>query len=284
VILGDAAAVDGLAFLESQVRDVRCGGGRWQCDGACLSDGTVLAALLPGAPWSGEIGSDIVAVAERCCRGRTNIGKVVCDAKEICAEAFRDSSVGSVSIGKNVLRMGESCFEDCRDLITVDFQGSVVSVPKRCFFRAAIRKIVIPATVEEIGEKAFAETFVREAEFEEGSKLRRIGPEAFATCRLVSVTLPGPLKQIERAAFRGCRALGEVAFREGPQLEVVEENAFVECGIQVLFLPATAKSVHERAVDAGVEVKLGVTVPPVAREEPERMRDRPRGVHRPWLR
>ena len=86
-----------------------------------------------------------------------------------------------------------------------------------CFRRTRMKRIAIPKGVEEIPDRAFdgCET-LREATFEEGSRLKTIGNDAFYKCySLTAIRLPGGLKSVGESAFYECKNLWSVQFPEG---------------------------------------------------------------------
>lgn len=97
---------------------------------------------------------------------------------------------------------------------SVKFNGKEYSVNKigdQAFYRIkpAFRSITIPATIEEIGEKAFAgvcetEGYINEINITESSVLKKIGYAAFYGCDLNSIQFPSGVKEIGDEAFTYC--------------------------------------------------------------------------------
>lgn len=76
------------------------------------------------------------------------------------------------------------------------------------FFNAALKKIVLPASLKEIGSGCFRNAVIDEVEFSEG--LAAIGREAFLDCKIGSLKLPESLRIIEDYAFSGTFGLQKV--------------------------------------------------------------------------
>lgn len=102
--------------------------------------------------------------------------------------------------------MGVFSAENLKDLT---FADTVTTIPDMAFENSQIRDLVIPASVTEIGARAFkASSQLARVYFEEGSLLTTIGDEAFADCVLLEeINLPANLKRIGNDAFKGCELL-----------------------------------------------------------------------------
>ncbi|MDR2047515.1 MAG: leucine-rich repeat protein [Clostridiales bacterium] len=116
--------------------------------------------------------------------------------------------------------------------------------------------ITIPASVTEIGSKAFYQCLKLETvTFEEGSALKKIGTYAFSEDYLITeISLPAGLETIDEYAFYKDAALKTVAFGEESGLESIGKYAFSECktltGVTTggaSFFPDSLKTVGDRA-------------------------------------
>ena len=71
--------------------------------------------------------------------------------------AFAESSVGLVTGGGPLPRMGVGVYENCTRLTRVELQTGTTAIPERTFFGcAALEKITVPYTLTAIGQDAFA--------------------------------------------------------------------------------------------------------------------------------
>jgi hypothetical protein len=96
----------------------------------------------------------------------------------------------------------------------------------------------IPAAVELISNGCFRNcTSLCNVRFEEHSKLRRIGTEAFLGSGITSITIPPYVDIIEERSFTHCQALREVTFEGTP---TIRKKAFDECPLEVITLPVRA--------------------------------------------
>ena len=74
-------------------------------------------------------------------------------------------------------------FSQCTALITVVLPKGLKKIHMHSFFNTDIVSITIPKSVQMIGESAFTNsTRLSEITFEQGSELKRIGPNAFESC------------------------------------------------------------------------------------------------------
>ncbi len=112
-------------------------------------------------------------------------------------EMFYQSKLKTVVIPANATTIGNSAFEQCASLISID----------------------IPANVETIGTAVFwGCSSLATVTFENGSQLKTIGGGssyygAFSYCTaLTSIEIPASVETIEAAAFKGCSSLATVTF------------------------------------------------------------------------
>ena len=130
---------------------------------------------------------------------------------EIGEEMFYGSSLKSVVIPKNVTIIKKGAFRYC-----------------------ALTAIEIPANVEEIcgddtwhHDSAFSGcSNLASITFEKGSKLKKIGIDAFYECKsLISLEIPASVETIESAAFSGCSNLVSITFEKGSHLKYIGNRA-----------------------------------------------------------
>lgn len=107
--------------------------------------------------------------------------------------------------GKKVKKLGE---------------GSIGNTP------LGINKVIIPNTVEEIGQSAFAQlTELKEIEIPESVK--KIGEYAFMLTGLKSISIPDGVEVIGNQAFNVCFELEKVNL--GKNVKIIGEEAFNQC-------------------------------------------------------
>ena len=122
-------------------------------------------------------------------------------------EMFYQSKLNTVVIPANATTIGNSAFEQCASLISID----------------------IPANVETIGTAVFwGCSSLTTVTFEKGSQLKTIGGGsssyygAFSYCSsLTSIEIPASVETIKASAFKGCSSLATVTFENGSQLKTI---------------------------------------------------------------
>lgn len=92
--------------------------------------------------------------------------------------------------------------------------------------------ITLPASIREIGERAFA-GFPSLRHVNLPDSLEHIGEWAFANTGLERVTLPKSLKIIRRGTFEGCNQLSDVNLKH---ILYIEECAFKDCALRWVLL------------------------------------------------
>ena len=153
-------------------------------------------------------------------------------------EMFYQSKLKTVVIPANATTIGNSAFEQCASLISID----------------------IPANVETIGTAVFwGCSSLATVTFENGSQLKTIGggsysSGAFSDCTaLTSIEIPASVETIEAAAFKGCSSLATVTFENGSQLKTIGGGssyygAFSDCtALTSIEIPASVETIKASA-------------------------------------
>ena len=174
-------------------------------------------------------------------------------------EMFYQSKLKTVVIPANATTIGNSAFEQCASLISID----------------------IPANVETIGTAVFwGCSSLATVTFENGSQLKTIGGGssyygAFSDCTaLTSIEIPASVETIEAAAFKGCSSLATVTFEKGSQLKTIGGGGSSYYGafgqlknLMTVDMSACTqvKTIGESAFDGDSELrlfKIGTETPP----------------------
>ena len=174
-------------------------------------------------------------------------------------EMFYQSKLKTVVIPANATTIGNSAFEQCASLISID----------------------IPANVETIGTAVFwGCSSLATVTFENGSQLKTIGGGssyygAFSYCTaLTSIEIPASVETIEAAAFRNCSSLATVTFEKGSQLKTIGGGGSSYYGafgqlknLMTVDMSACTqvKTIGESAFDGDSELrlfKIGTETPP----------------------
>ena len=174
-------------------------------------------------------------------------------------EMFYQSKLKTVVIPANATTIGNSAFEQCASLISIDIPANVETIGTAVFwgcsslttvtfekgsqlktigggssyygafsYCTALTSIEIPASVETIGASAFKGcSKLATVTFEKESQLKTIGGGSyssgvFSDCTaLTSIEIPASVETIEAAAFKGCSSLATVTFENGSQLKTI---------------------------------------------------------------
>lgn len=136
--------------------------------------------------------------------------------EEGCAADVHKLACVSVTVFDKARLLGGRSLRDLRALREVAVPDGAEEIEGRLFAYAVVRKIAFPASLREIGPKAFyCCRELGEVSFAEGSRLERVGIQAFAETALVSFTAPDSLREICELAFRECARLREVRLNGG---------------------------------------------------------------------
>ena len=155
---------------------------------------------------------------------------------------FYQSKLKTVVIPANATTIGNSAFEQCASLISID----------------------IPANVETIGTAVFwGCSSLTTVTFEKGSQLKTIGGGsssyygAFSYCTaLTSIEIPASVETIGASAFKGCSKLATVTFEKESQLKTIgggysEPNyygVFSDCtALTSIEIPASVETIEAAA-------------------------------------
>lgn len=190
------------------------------------------------------------------------------------------SALREVVLNEGLEAMGEGCFAGlgsvrvevpeslCRvgkdalagDELTVCLRSAVKKVSGGWAARSKVKQIIIPAGVEEIGERAFFRAGALESVvFEVNSALRRISAEAFAGSGVVEVRIPDGVESIGRRAFAECTKLDEVVFGPKSALGEIGAEAFRDSGLRRLVPPKTLRKVGDAAFMGCGRLEFGKT-------------------------
>ena len=197
-------------------------------------------------------------------------------------EMFYQSKLKTVVIPANATTIGNSAFEQCASLISIDIPANVETIGTAVFTpSSSLTSIEIPASVETIKASAFKGcSSLATVTFENGSQLKTIeggypSSGTFADCTaLTSIEIPASVETIEAAAFKGCSSLATVTFEKGSQLKTIGGGGSSYYGafgqlknLMTVDMSACTqvKTIGESAFDGDSELrlfKIGTETPP----------------------
>ncbi|KGN90279.1 hypothetical protein HQ45_05710 [Porphyromonas crevioricanis] len=106
-----------------------------------------------------------------------------------------------------------------------------------------LEKVILPETLEIIGEYAFYKCGISEIEFPD--QLQVIGRKAFLGCHFSAIEFPAALQKIGEAAFVSCGVLASIKLPQG--LKEIGEGAFKSSGLETVSIPNPATKIGSGA-------------------------------------
>ena len=149
------------------------------------------------------------------------------------SKAFMHSDIYNITFqsGSQLQTIGESAFEDCK-------------------FLGLVKGIELPASLESIDSRAFYSCDnLNKVIFENGSKLKKIGKNAFSGCpELTEVQIPAETTLIDDSAFLNCTSLRMIKFDDESNLKIISNQAFMNCNsLSTIRLPASVEEIKNSA-------------------------------------
>ncbi len=159
---------------------------------------------------------------------------------------------------------------------------AVIMIDPGVFYSCAMKSVILPKTLQEIGNNAFANmTNVKTITVPEGvtelgaacfhdsyeltevhlpNSAVRIGGGTFANCgKLTKVTLPKSVKHFDTGQFENCTSLESVVLPE--DLKQIRSRMFMGCvNLKSVTIPATVESIASGAFDGCTKLK-SITLP-----------------------
>lgn len=191
------------------------------------------------------------------CRALTTLiisDNATLDGSFTARNAYANGTLETVKIGKG--EIGNSAFNGCPNLATVELGNGVTSIGKNAFLRCtALTSISIGSGVTSIESGAFNGcTALTNANIGSGA----IGESAFNGCTsLANVTLGNGVTSIGRNAFLKCEAL--TSMNIGSSVKTIESYAFSACSSlsEVTISAAQIGNQAFRSANALKKVTLG---------------------------
>ncbi len=123
--------------------------------------------------------------------------------------------VQTVNMGKNAI-IGESAFEDCKKLKTVNIPENQTELPALAFKNCvSVASVTIPEGIQTIGESAFEGCTSLTAVILPDN-VTKIGIRAFSGCtELREINIPAAVKDIGYDAFDNCQSLAKISVASG---------------------------------------------------------------------
>lgn len=173
-------------------------------------------------------------------------------------EAFAESGIKSVTLGKGVETLGMGVFSKCRNLATISVaSGNASFVSNNGVLYNASQKVLVaypearsgafsvPVSVEEIADTAF-EGASKLGELTLNYGLRKIGEYAFAESSLKNIVIPASVIEVDNGAFSFCEALESMSWSYSTTK--IPDRAFEGCKmLKNIVLPTGVTAIGSEA-------------------------------------
>ncbi|MGB7749075.1 MAG: leucine-rich repeat protein [Verrucomicrobiia bacterium] len=164
-------------------------------------------------------------------------------------DAFEYRILTGVTIGTNVISIGDGAFFNCTSLTNVTIPNSVTSIGEDAFDSCiGLTSITISTNVTSIAEEVFAYcTGLTNVTIP--NNVTNIGEEAFFYCtNLNGVIIPNSVISIEGSAFCFCTSLTGVTF--GTNVTSIGDDAFYNCtSLTNVTIPNSVSNIEYDAFD-----------------------------------
>ena len=175
-----------------------------------------------------------------------------------------DISINKAIVGKGLTSIGDSAFDFCRNLTSIELPEGVTSIGEDAFRGcSSLSSIKLPEGVTSIGDSAFYDcSDLTSIELPEG--VTSIGNKVFSDCSsLSSIKIPERVTSIGEGAFDGCSSLSSIKIPEG--VTSIGDFAFYDCSsLSSIKIPEGVTSIGWYAFEgckslSSIKIPEGVT-------------------------
>lgn len=214
------------------------------------------------------IPKNVISIGYQAFANCDNLTDLVYGAKECTIEWPSSGSISTgesvgwnhlinVTIGKDVLKLGEYIFSECTKLSNVKFEDNskLNAIDNSVFYDChSLENIVLPNTITEIDNSAFYNC-ISLKEMLLPNSLTKLGSSVFYGCKsLAKVNIPNQLTSIPDAIFSGCTDLVEIVIdSDNPNYTSIDgvlynkdvsELLLCPAGISQITIPSTVISLN----------------------------------------
>lgn len=145
----------------------------------------------------------------------------------------------TISMGKNVKTIGDSAFAGCTSLKNINLPDSIINIGAHAFEESGVKNIVLPTGITKINNHTFSKCKSLEKIIIPQS-VEVIGEKAFFYCfALKMIQIPEGVKEIQSWVFRDCKSLETVILPLS--LETLYCSAFYDLFNTRLYYPGSAE-------------------------------------------
>ena len=152
---------------------------------------------------------------------------------------------------KQLKGIGEDIFNGCEALEKVTLSDNPTYVGNNAFKQVALKTIELPASVEKVGDYAFAFMPIENIDL---SHVRSFGEGCLAGTSIKNIQLADGMERIPDGMFMGCQGLTEVIIPGS--VKMIGKNAFSSCGsLSTVTIPGTVTTVEDEAFSSCGQLK-----------------------------
>jgi hypothetical protein len=207
--------------------------------------------------------SSVETIGDRCFEYCSHMATITFEEisrlKRIGERAFFRCRLGSITIPASVEEIDGSAFVGCPLLVirvsagsrNFKIEGDLLTTADGARIVRYIgrdREVTVPMQIDVLGKSSFEScNHVERVVFENGSKLRQIGPSAFSwSAFLTNIAIPASVESIEDSAFERCDGLEECLISNNAVLVKIGKKAFADCrSLGSFSVPKTVRELGE---------------------------------------
>lgn len=196
--------------------------------------GTATAIELPAQ----VDGKDVVEIRGGAFQSNLVVGVKLPDTVVTIGDHAFDyvTTLVEVQLGAGVTTIGAYAFEGCLALTDIEFNESLTTIGDMAFSaNSSLKNVNLPEGLSQIGEGAFVMSGIEKIVIP--GSVNTIGEQAFSTCAsLTEVVIQSGVKVIDSRAFEGCKQLERVEIPD--TVESIEFAAFKNSDSVTIYAPA----------------------------------------------
>ena len=173
-------------------------------------------------------------------------------------QAFMRSNVRHLCIPANVVRIGKSCFEECRSLLTVTFEDNsrLEEIGERAFAHSTLESIILPKRLKRILSQGLMCFSLRDVKVDpennfftvcDGFLMNKQRTSIISNLTWKIATIPEYIEILSTSCFEMWRPLVNVFVSEPSRLRRIERNAFAKTTLYNLSIPLSVSEIDARA-------------------------------------